>query len=92
MMRMPPFNLHMPTTVNEAIEISNQLRESGKDSDWVAGGTDLNPNYKWHLNNKSDVISLSKVEEISGSSMTEIGAMARLSTLAEDEKIHPLIA
>tara|TARA_B100001123_G_scaffold279324_1_gene311141 strand:- start:81 stop:1070 length:990 start_codon:yes stop_codon:yes gene_type:complete len=92
MMRMPPFNLHMPTTVNEAIEISNQLRESGKDCDWVAGGTDLIPNYKWHLNNKSDVISLSKVEEISGSSMTEIGAMARLSALAEDGKIHPLIA
>ena len=91
-MRMPPFNLHMPTTVEEAIEISSQLRDLGKDSDWVAGGTDLIPNYKWHLNNKSDVISLANVEGISKSSMTEIGAMARLSTLAEDGETHPIIA
>ena len=91
-MRTPPFNLHLPTTVSEAVQISAELRAEGRETDWVAGGTDLLPNYKWHLNAKSDVISLARIEEMTTVSMTEIGAMARLSEIADGGKAHPLLA
>ncbi len=91
-MRTPPFNLHLPTTVSEAVQISADLRAEGRETDWVAGGTDLLPNYKWHLNTKSDVISLARIEGITSVSMTEIGAMARLSEIADGGEAHPLIA
>ena len=29
--------------------MSRELSESGEEFDWVAGGTDLLPNYKWHI-------------------------------------------
>ena len=61
---MPPFKLHTPSSLDEAFEIVNILREQNLDYDWVAGGTDLIPNYKWHINTKSNVISLSKIEEL----------------------------
>ena len=91
-MRTPPFNLHLPTTVSEAVQISAELRAEGRETDWVAGGTDLLPNYKWHLNAKKDVISLAHIDEITTISMTEIGAMARLSEIADGGKAHPLVA
>ena len=57
-MLMPPFILHVPGSVEEACEIAGNLISEGKEFDWIAGGTDLIPNYKWHINPKSDVISL----------------------------------
>jgi 4-hydroxybenzoyl-CoA reductase subunit beta len=91
-MRSPPFNLHSPTTVAEAVQISADLFSQGKDSDWIAGGTDLLPNYKWHLNPKNDVISLSNVADLEVNSANEIGAMVRLSTISQADETHPLIA
>ena len=43
-MLMPPFELHKPTSVEEACEIAAQLLESGQEFDWIAGGTDIIPN------------------------------------------------
>ena len=60
-MRMPPFSLHTPDSLDEALSISGVLADSGQEFDWVAGGTDLLPNYKWHLNSKPHVISLARV-------------------------------
>ena len=60
-MKMPPFKLHMPTSIDEAIEIAKQMHSKEEEFDWVAGGTDLLPNYKWHLNSKKNVISLAKI-------------------------------
>ncbi|MBT6644764.1 MAG: hypothetical protein HOB52_03055 [Euryarchaeota archaeon] len=103
-MRTPPFNLHFPTTVEEAIDISQKLASEGRSSDWIAGGTDLLPNYKWRLNPKGDVISLSSVAGLGEVSMHRIGAMARLSSLVADasdtlfhtdatiSSVHPIIA
>jgi len=90
-MRAPPFNLHTPSSVEEVLSIVNELNNQGKDFDWIAGGTDLLPNYKWHINVKSDVISLAMVEGLSEISSTEIGAMARLSDIESSERAHPLI-
>ena len=80
-MLMPPFVLHNPTTVEEACSIAGSLMEQGEDFDWVAGGTDLLPNYKWHLNPKPHVISLARIEGVNTLSLHEIGCMARLADL-----------
>ena len=39
-MLMPPFELHHPTTVEEAVAAAAALMEKGEAFDWVAGGTD----------------------------------------------------
>jgi 4-hydroxybenzoyl-CoA reductase subunit beta len=78
--------------LDEALAISGALTDSDQKFDWVAGGTDLLPNYKWHLNAKSHVISLARVSELSKLSDTHIGAMVRLQDLVESETVHPLIS
>ena len=90
-MLMPPFTLHHPSNVEQACEIAKQLLEDGQQFDWVAGGTDLIPNYKWHINTKPHVISLAKIEGTNVISATEIGCMARLSDLTIVNGAHPLI-
>ena len=91
-MLMPPFELHLPNSIDEACSIASSLMEAGEDFDWIAGGTDLIPNYKWHINTKPNVISLAKIPGIDTISMTEIGCMARLHDLAESDGCHPLVA
>ena len=90
-MKTPPFKLHFPTTIESACEIASGLLKSGTDFDWIAGGTDLLANYKWHINTKPHVISLSKIASLQDLSEFEIGAMVRLSDLEDSELIHPLI-
>lgn len=86
-MRMPPFTLHTPENLAQALALAGEL----PDFDWVAGGSDLLPNYKWHLNVKPDVISLAKVQELNTLSSTVIGAMVRIHDLVESETAHPLL-
>ena len=92
MMLMPPFNLHHPTSVDEACELAATFLANGESFDWVAGGTDLLPNYKWHINVKTHVISLAKIAGLDTISMHEIGAMARLGAITSSTEVHPLIA
>jgi len=91
-MRMPPFTLHNPNNLEEALQIAAKLTDSEEDFDWVAGGTDLLPNYKWHLNVKKHVISLARVSELNELSKTHIGAMVRLHDLATSDSTHPVLA
>jgi len=91
MMLMPPFILHHPTTIAEATSIASNLIEEGEDFDWVAGGTDVLPNYKWRINPKPHVISLAKIPEANQISPYEIGCMTKLSSLTTENGIHPLI-
>jgi len=91
-MRMPPFTLHTPDSLDEALSLVGDLQNSGHEFDWVAGGTDLLPNYKWHLNAKPHVISLAGVPELTELSKTHIGAMVRLQDLADSKDVHPLLA
>ena len=86
-MRMPPFTLHAPENLAKALALATEL----DNFDWVAGGTDLLPNYKWHLNPKPHVISLAKVSELTALSGTVVGAMVRIHDLANSEQEHPLI-
>ena len=89
---MPPFNLHHPQTIEEACELASTFLSNKESFDWVAGGTDLLPNYKWHINVKTNVISLAKIVGLDTISMHEIGAMARLGAITASEEVHPLIA
>ena len=91
-MRMPPFQLHTPTSLDEAISISDGLISENQEFDWVAGGTDLLPNYKWHLNVKPNVISLAKISELTELNETHIGAMVRLHDLVQSSVTHPVLA
>tara|TARA_B100001142_G_scaffold93425_1_gene95119 strand:+ start:3300 stop:4289 length:990 start_codon:yes stop_codon:yes gene_type:complete len=91
-MRMPPFQLHTPTSLDEAISISDELISENQEFDWVAGGTDLLPNYKWHLNVKPNVISLAKISELTELNETHIGSMVRLHDLVQSSVTHPVLA
>jgi len=78
-MLLPPFELHEPTSIKEALA----LKAAHPDSDWLAGGTDLLPNYKWGVNTKPHVISLARIAEMHELTATRIGARV---TLAQIEK------
>ena len=90
-MLMPPFTLHHPTSVDAACELAAQLMASGDAFDWVAGGTDLLPNYKWHINPKPHVISLAKIGGTSTISGSEMGCMVRLADITEENGAHPVV-
>ena len=91
-MLMPPFVLHRPTSVEEACKIAAELAAADRPFDWVAGGTDLLPNYKWHLNPKGDVISLAHVDGADALEANRVGCMVRLHDVATSDVVHPLLA
>lgn len=91
-MLTPPFVLHRPTSVEEACSIAADLASTNRPFDWVAGGTDLLPNYKWHINPKGDVISLAHVEGADALEANRVGCMARLHDVAVSDVVHPLLA
>lgn len=91
-MLTPPFTLHHPTTVDEACALAARLLDEGRPFDWVAGGTDLLPNYKWHIETKPDVISLARIDGLDAIQANRIGCMARLHDIAASEEVHPLVA
>jgi 4-hydroxybenzoyl-CoA reductase subunit beta len=62
MLRMPPFQVHLPKTVAEAVS----LRASLPASMYVAGGTDLLPNLKHELHHPEHLISLTHLDGFAG--------------------------
>jgi 4-hydroxybenzoyl-CoA reductase subunit beta len=80
-MHLDPFELHRPTSVDEAVGLAHEL--AGR-FDYLAGGTDLLPNYKMHINLKPHLISLEDVAELRGHSLERVGAMERLAVLEDD--------
>ena len=90
-MLMPPFELHHPNTVDEAVEMAARLMKNGEAFDWVAGGTDVLPNYKWRINPKPHVISLAGIEETRLMTATELGCTVPLSSLTTENGVHPLL-
>lgn len=76
-MLLPPFELHEPTSVKAAVD----LKARYPDSDFIAGGTDLLPNYKWGLNTRKHVISLARIDEMRELSTTRLGALVTLTQI-----------
>ncbi len=82
-MHLDTFELHRPRTVEEAVRLASDHAGA---SDYLAGGTDLLPNYKMHLNLKPHLIALDGIAELRGHSLERIGAMERLSDLEADRE------
>src|SRR5262245_32606036 len=96
MLRLPPFRLHRPRTVREAVAIK---ADAGSDGAFVAGGTDLYPNMKRRQQVPRHVISLSAIPALArlrfGSDGAAIGAAVPLSRLERDERVlrrYPALA
>ncbi|HEX9652706.1 MAG TPA: FAD binding domain-containing protein, partial [bacterium] len=60
------------------------------DFDFIAGGTDVLPNYKNRLNNRNNVISLSQIKSIYEISGSKIGAMVTLVSLETSDILNNL--
>jgi 4-hydroxybenzoyl-CoA reductase subunit beta len=84
-MHLDPFELHRPTTVDETVGLA---RTHAGRFDYVAGGTDLLPNYKMHLNVRPHLVALEDVPELRGHSVERIGAMERLADLEVDPAVR----
>ncbi len=88
MLRLDPFRVERPATVDEAVAL---LAAHGPKARVLAGGTDLLPNLKHGLHAPELVVSIGAVAELRGvrdaGEALEIGA---LTTLAELER-HPLV-
>src|SRR5438876_12193888 len=89
MMRLPKFSYRTPRTIAEAVKI---IGDTGPESQFVAGGTDLYPNMKRRQQMPKTVISVMRVPELNqitgdGKSGIRIGASATLTDIVE----HPLI-
>jgi 4-hydroxybenzoyl-CoA reductase subunit beta len=80
-MHLDPFELHRPTSLEATVRLASDL--AGR-FDYLAGGTDLLPNYKMHLNLRPHLIALDAVPELRGHALDRLGAMERLADLERD--------
>ena len=83
-MHLDPFELHRPESIEETVRLARELSPG---FDYLAGGTDLLPNYKMHLNVRPHLISLDRVRELQGYDDHRIGAMVRLADLDADSTV-----
>src|SRR5215470_15490255 len=90
MLRLQPFDVVKPKSVDEAVAL---LGKHGRKAKLLAGGTDVMPNLKHGLYEPEVVIALSDVDELRGVRVApdgalEIGALTTLETVES----HPLVA
>ncbi|MFZ0831237.1 MAG: FAD binding domain-containing protein [Thermoplasmata archaeon] len=83
-MHLDPFELHRPESVKETLRLAQEFAPG---FDYLAGGTDLLPNYKMHLNIRPHLIALDRIPELQGYDLDRIGAMARLADLDNDPQV-----
>ena len=83
-MKPAPFELHRPASVEQTVALARTY--AGR-FDYLAGGTDLLPNYKMHLNLKPHLVALEDVGELAGHSLERLGAMSRLADLERDAEL-----
>ncbi|NNF39135.1 MAG: 4-hydroxybenzoyl-CoA reductase subunit beta [Gemmatimonadetes bacterium] len=96
MLRLPQFEYHRPTTLDEALSI---VGEYEADARFVAGGTDLIPNMKHRLFEPSHLIALSSIESLHGirvdGEVLDIGAcetLSRVAAHADVRRVAPALA
>jgi len=96
-MRLPKFTYRTPRTIAEAVKI---VGDTGPESQFVAGGTDLYPNMKRRQQLPKTVISVMRLPELNqvtgdGGRGLVIGASITLTEICENEIIkrdYPVIA
>ncbi len=88
-MLLPEFNYHEPETLDEACQTMGALGPRGK---LIAGGTDLLVNMRRGAAAPEHVISIGKLEELSGidesKGIFQIGAREKASTIAESKELN----
>src|SRR5438309_331194 len=89
MMRLPKFAYRTPRTIAEAVKI---IGDTGPESQFVAGGTDLYPHMKRRQQMPKTVVSVMRLPELNqisgeGASGLVIGASVTLTDIVE----HPII-
>jgi 4-hydroxybenzoyl-CoA reductase subunit beta len=97
MMRLPKFTYRVPRTIAEAVKI---IGDTGPESQFVAGGTDLYPNMKRRQQMPKTVISVMRLPELNqitgdGASGLVIGASVILTDIVDNPIIkrdYPVIA
>ncbi len=89
-MILPRFEYHQPTTIDDALKAARALSDRQQPFDYVAGGTDLLPNYKQRLNNRAHVISLSHIAELRAISPSRIGALATLQEIERSPDLQSI--
>jgi 4-hydroxybenzoyl-CoA reductase subunit beta len=96
MLRLPPFRLLTPSSIDEAVAI---LAHEGPQARPVAGGTDLWPNMKRGLQKTGVVASLMDIDELAAVERRpgelEIGATATLSDIVDHPEVrvtYPMLA
>jgi 4-hydroxybenzoyl-CoA reductase subunit beta len=82
---LPRFEYHQPAELSAALRTAAAC---GADFDFVAGGTDLLPNYKQRLNPRGNLISLARVVELGGIGPDRIGAAVTLSDIARSPLVR----
>jgi len=91
-MILPRFEYHQPADLPAALRV---VSGCGADFDFVAGGTDLLPNYKQRLNPRGHLISLARVAELGGIGPDRIGAAVTLTDIARSAVVRerwPILA
>lgn len=81
MMILPEFELARPKTLEEALTLA---RDSKGNFDYLAGGTDLLPNYKCGINTHRQVIALRNIAELHELSGGSVGSCVTLADLERD--------
>ncbi len=88
MLRMDPFRLETPDSVDDAVKL---LAEHGDKAKILAGGTDVVPNIKHGLHEPDVVVSIGRIASLKGihdaGDALEIGALTTL----HDVENHPLV-
>jgi len=97
MMRLPPFQYLVPTTLDEAVQM---VADAGPGTRLVAGGTDLYPNMKRRQEQPSAVVALHDLRELdfvkeTGDGGISIGSGVTLTQLQKHrliQKNYPALA
>lgn len=91
MLRLPEFDLHLPTQLDEALRILADEGVAEGRARPVAGGTDLWPNMKRRHQSAQAVVSLMRVPGLAGIQLNgeaRLGATTTLTEIAEDAGIQ----
>lgn len=89
MLRMPAFEVHLPTSATEALALRTRLPGSM----YVAGGTDLLVNLKHQLHQPRHLVNLSGIDALRGTTLEadgtlRIGAGVTLHDLATSPRVR----
>jgi 4-hydroxybenzoyl-CoA reductase subunit beta len=91
MLRLPDFELHLPTRLDEALRVLAAEGAAEGRARPVAGGTDLWPNMKRRHQHADVVVSLMRIPELAGvaaNGETRIGATTTLAEVAGDPEVR----